>query len=291
MAEGPGADQAPRQAGDQPAGPSSERAQRHGAAPGKGNTPARTPLTTYKRWYNSNRPGKRERAAGETSRGIPLPENLRWEKGDLKGKGKAKGKERKGKGKGLESKGKETGKEQGGKGPGKTPPPPPLAKKRPLVTEPGPSAKARQEPDAEYSYYSESDAEPKASASEARPSAKFLQLIKEGAQARQKGREEPAAAAAVAAKPEPSSSESSSECVRVNQPKLEPSTPGVNQEKEDQVSTEEARQAMAEMEIEPTLSAQCPEDTQRLSKPYQRHVAQHRRFWSHRARKLGAAHW
>ena len=173
MAEGPGADQAPRQAGDQPAGPSSERAQRHGAAPGKGNTPARTPLTPYKRWYNSNRPGKRERAAGETSRGIPLPENLRLEKGDLKGKGKAKGKE-KGKGKGLESKGKEAGKEQGGKGLGKTPPPPPPAKKRPLVTEPGPSAKARQEPDAEYSYYSESDAEPKASASEARPSAKFF---------------------------------------------------------------------------------------------------------------------
>ena len=51
----------------------------------------------------------------------------------------------------------------------------------------------------EYSHYSESDAEPKALASEARPSAKFLQLIKEGAQARQKAREEPAAAAAVAA--------------------------------------------------------------------------------------------
>ena len=67
-----------------------------------------------------------------------------------------------------------------------------------------------------------------ASASEGRPSAKFLQLIKEGAQARQKGRKEPAAAAAVAAKPEPSSSESSSECERVNQPKLEPCTPGVN---------------------------------------------------------------
>ena len=137
MAEGPGADQVPSQAGDQPAGPSSERPHRHGAAPGKGNTPARTPLTPYKRWYNSNRPGKRERAAGETSRGIPLPENLRLEKGDLKGKGKPKGKD-KGKGKGPESKGKEAGKEQGGKGLGKTPPPPPPAKKRPLVTEPGP---------------------------------------------------------------------------------------------------------------------------------------------------------
>ena len=259
MAEGPGADQVPSQAGDQPAGPSSERPHRHGAAPGKGNTPARTPLTPYKRWYNSNRPGKRERAAGETSRGIPLPENLRLEKGDLKGKGKPKGKD-KGKGKGPESKGKEAGKEQGGKGLGKTPPPPPPAKKRPLVTEPGPSAKARQEPDAEYSYYSESDAEPKASASEARPSAKFLQLIKEGAQARQKGREEPAAAAAAAAKPEPSSSESSSESERINQPKLEPCTPGVNQEKEDRASTEEARQAMAEMEIEPTEPADSPRD-------------------------------
>ena len=258
MAEGPGADQAPRQAGDQPAGPSSERPHRHGAAPGKGNTPARTPLTPYKRWYNSNRPGKRERAAGETSRGIPLPENLRLEKGDLKGKGKPKGKE-KGKGKGLVSKGKEAGEEQGGKGLEKTPPPPPPAKKRPLVAEPGPSAKARQEPDAEYSYYSESDAEPKASTSEARPSAKFLQLIKEGAQARQKGLKEPAAAAAPAAKPEPSSSESSSESERI-QPKLEPCTPGDNQEKKDRASTEEARQARAEMEIEPTEPADSPRD-------------------------------
>ena len=184
----------------------------------KRNTPARTPLTPYKRWYNTNRPGKRERAAGETSRGIPLPESLRLEKGDPKGKGNAKGKERKGKVKGFESKGKETGKEKGGKRPGKTPPPPPPAKKRPLVTEPGPSAKARQEQDAEYSYYSESDAEPRASASEARPSGKFLQLIKEGAQARQRGREEPAAAAAAAAKPEQSSSESSSACEEANQP-------------------------------------------------------------------------
>ena len=92
MAESPGEGQAPGQAGDQPAEPSSESAQRHGAAPGKGNTPARTPLTPYKRWYNTNRPGKRERAAGETSRGIPLPESLRLEKGDPKGKGNAKGK-------------------------------------------------------------------------------------------------------------------------------------------------------------------------------------------------------
>ena len=50
MAESPGEGQAPGQAGDQPAEPSSESAQRHGAAPGKGNTPARTPLTPYKRW-------------------------------------------------------------------------------------------------------------------------------------------------------------------------------------------------------------------------------------------------
>ena len=253
MAESPGEGQAPGQAGDQPAEPSSESAQR-------GNTLARTPLTPYKRWYNTNRPGKRERAAGETSRGIPLPESLRLEKGDPKGKGNAKGKERKGKVKGFESKGKEKGKETGGKRPGKTPPPPPPAKKRPLVTEPGPSAKARQEQDAEYSYYSESDAEPKASASEARPSEKFLQLIKEGAQARQRGREEPAAAAAAAAKPEPSGSESSSDREEANQPEPEPNKPGVNQEKEDQASTEEARQAMADMEIEPTEPADSPCD-------------------------------
>ena len=151
-----------------------------------------------------------------------------WKRETLKAKKNAKGKERKGKAKGIESKGKEKGKETGGKGPGKTPPPLPPAKKRPLVTEPGPSAKARQEQDAEYSYYSESDAEPKASASEARPSEKFLRLIKEGAQARQRGREEPAAAAAAAAKPEQSSSESSSDCEEANQPEPEPNKPGVN---------------------------------------------------------------
>ena len=129
------------------------------------------------------------------------------------------------------------------------------------MTEPGPSAKARQGQDAEYSYYSESDAEPKASASEARRSEKFLRLIKEGAQARQRGREEPAAAAAAAAKPaEQSGSESSSDCEEANQPEPEPSKPGVNQEKEDQASTEEARQAMADMEIEPTEPADSPRD-------------------------------
>ena len=183
-----------------------------------------------------------------------------WKRETLKAKEMPKAKKEKAKSKVLRAKGKKKGKEKGGKRPGKTPPPPPPAKKRPLVTEPGPSAKARQEQDAEYSHYSESDAEPKASASEARPSEKFLQLIKEGAQARQRGREEPAAAAAAAAKPEPSSSESSSACEEANQPEPEPNKPGVNQEKEDQASTEEARQAMADMEIEPTEPADSPRD-------------------------------
>ena len=43
---------------------------------------AKAPLSDYKQWYNRNRPGKRERAAGETSRNVPMPPQL------LAGKGK-----------------------------------------------------------------------------------------------------------------------------------------------------------------------------------------------------------
>ena len=157
MAEGPGDDQAPRQAGDQPAGPSSERAQRHGAAPGKGNTPARTPLrhtnagTTLTAQASGN--VQLVKPAGASR----FRKTFAWKKETLKAKRRPKAKKKEGKV--LRAKGrKQEG--QGGKGLGKTPPPPPPAKKRPLVTEPGPSAKARQETDAEYSYYSESDADP-----------------------------------------------------------------------------------------------------------------------------------
>ena len=70
MAESPGEGQAPGQAGDQPAEPSSESAQRHGAAPGKGNTPARTPLTPYKRWTTPTAQAsvnvRQEKPAGES---------------------------------------------------------------------------------------------------------------------------------------------------------------------------------------------------------------------------------
>ena len=42
---------------------------------------AKTPLTEYKKYYNRNRPGKRERAAGQTSRNLPVPPEVWAEKG------------------------------------------------------------------------------------------------------------------------------------------------------------------------------------------------------------------
>ena len=69
-----------------PAEPGSSSA---GPQEGKGQrTPrpkAKTPLTEYKKYYNRNKPGKRERAAGETSRNLPVPPEVWAEKG--KGKG------------------------------------------------------------------------------------------------------------------------------------------------------------------------------------------------------------
>ena len=110
-----------------------------------------TPLTEYKKWYNRNRPGKKERQEGAKARGIPLPPGV-WPGSDAKGKS-SKGKD-KGKGKGKE-KGKQDKGEQGkGKGqPGKVggrPPP----RKRPAaaLVEPGNSQRPAEEQD--YSYYS-----------------------------------------------------------------------------------------------------------------------------------------
>ena len=63
--EGPGEHQEQDNADDEPAQASSswERPssswERPGARPG--NTPAKQPLTEYKKWYNRNRPGKKER--------------------------------------------------------------------------------------------------------------------------------------------------------------------------------------------------------------------------------------
>ena len=105
-------------AGDEPAQASSSW-ERPGARPG--NTPAKQPLSDYKKWYNSNRPGKKERQAGAKARGIPPPPGV------LKGHD-TKGKDSKGKGKGKE-KGKQykgvpgKGKGQPGKVGGRTPPP------------------------------------------------------------------------------------------------------------------------------------------------------------------------
>ena len=52
---------------------------------GKGQRPprpkAKAPLSEYKQWYNRNRTGKRERAAGETSRNLPMPPEVLAEKG------------------------------------------------------------------------------------------------------------------------------------------------------------------------------------------------------------------
>ena len=133
--DGPGENQEPDNAGEEPAQASSSW-ERPGARPG--NTPARQPLTEYKKWYNRNRPGKKERQEGAKARGIPPPPGVL--KGhDTKGKD-SKGKE-KGKDKGKQYKGVPgKGKGQPGKVGGRTPPPPP-PRKRPAaaLVQPGDS--------------------------------------------------------------------------------------------------------------------------------------------------------
>ena len=160
--DGPGDNQEPDNAGEEPAQASSSW-ERPGARPG--NTPARQPLTEYKKWYNRNRPGKKERQEGAKARGIPPPPGVL--KGqDAKGKdskGKEKGKE-KGKDKGKQYKGEPgKGKGQPGKVGGRTPPPPP-PRKRPAaaLVEPGDSRNPADEQ--EYSYYSTEEEGPQAKA-------------------------------------------------------------------------------------------------------------------------------
>ena len=65
-AKDPGENQGTDQAGAIPAEPASGSTGGPGVVPG--NTPARKELTDYKKWYNKNRPGKRERAKGEVER-------------------------------------------------------------------------------------------------------------------------------------------------------------------------------------------------------------------------------
>ena len=137
--DGPGENQEQENAGEEPAQASSswERPssswERPGARPG--NTPARQPLTEYKKWYNRNRPGKKERQEGAKARGIPPPPGV-FKGCDAKGKdskGKEKGKE-KGKDKGKQGKAEQgKGKGQPGRVGGRTPPHPHHAKDLPQV--------------------------------------------------------------------------------------------------------------------------------------------------------------
>ena len=182
--DGPGEHQEQDNADDEPAQASSswERPssswERPGARPG--NTPAKQPLTEYKKWYNRNRPGKKERQEGAKARGIPLPPGV-WPGSDAKGKsskGKDKGKG-KGKEKGKQDKGEQgKGKGQPGKVGGRTPPPPP-PRKRPAaaLVEPGDSQRPAEEQD--YSYYSTEEEGPQAKARiDLVPNPAFLEQIR-----------------------------------------------------------------------------------------------------------------
>ena len=119
MAESPGEGQAPGQAGDQPAEPSSESAQRHGAAPGKGNTPARTPLTPYKRWTTPTAQAsvnvRQEKPAGESH----FRKACAWKRETLKAKEMPKAKKEKAKSRVLRAKGKKKERRREEKGQGR----------------------------------------------------------------------------------------------------------------------------------------------------------------------------
>ena len=204
--DGPGENQEQDNAGEEPAQASSswERLssswERPGARPG--NTPARQPLTEYKKWYNRNRPGKKERQEG-VLKGY-----------DAKGKdskGKEKGKE-KGKDKGKQYKGEQgKGKGQPGKVGGRTPPPPP-PRKRPAaaLVEPGDSQNPADEQD--YSYYSTEEEGPQSKARiQLVPNPAFIEQIRAGAQARRQGQAQGQAAAPQGPAGEPSSDSSTSD--------------------------------------------------------------------------------
>ena len=209
--------------------------ERPGARPG--NTPARQPLTEYKKWYNRNRPGKKERQEGAKARGIPPPPGV-FKGCDAKGKegkGKDKGKE-KGKGKGKEQgkqgKGEQgKGKGQSGRVGGRTPPPPP-PRKRPAaaLVEPGDSQNPADEQD--YSYYSTEEEGPQAKARlELIPNPAFLQQIRAGAEARRQGQAQGQVAAPQGPAGEPSSDGSSSD-EEDDMPDTSAPNPGENQDRE-----------------------------------------------------------
>ena len=268
--EGPGEDQ--EQDNEEPAQASSswERPSSSWERPGDrpGNTPARQPLSEYKKWYNRNRPGKKERQEGAKARGIPLPPGVRpeFEAKGKSSKGKEKGKG-KGKEKGKQDKG-EQGKGQGlpGKGGGRTPPPPP-PRKRPAaaLVEPG----DRQQPadEQEYSYYSTEEEGPQAKARiDLVPNPAFLAEIQAAAEARRQGQRQGQVAAPQGPAGEPSSDGSSSD-EEDDMPDRPGPTPGENQEREAHKRKEPPR-SPTEPATSPREESHTPgEDQEEVAQP------------------------
>ena len=247
--QGPGENQEQRHSDAQP-----ERASSSWEGPGgrPGNTPARAPLSDYKKWYNSNRPGKKERQAGAKSRGLAPPPGV------FKGLGK-KGKDLKGKDKGKE-KGKqpkgEPGKGKGasGKKGGRTPPPPP-PRKRPAaaLVEPGDANNPAEEQ--QYSYYSTEEEGPQAKAKpKVDPPSAFQAQVRAAAIARRQGQERNRAAAPQGPDGEPSSDSSTSS--EDDQPDDSAPKPGEDQDMDVKEDEEATHQAKEDQLLSPTEPAQ-----------------------------------
>ena len=249
--QGPGENQEQRHSGAQP-----EQASSSWEGPGgrPGNTPARAPLSDYKKWYNSNRPGKKERQAGAKSRGLAPPPGV------FKGLGK-KGKDLKGKDKGKE-KGKqpkgEPGKGKGasGKKGGRTPPPPP-PRKRPAaaLVEPGDGNNPAEEQ--QYSYYSTEEEGPQAKAKpKVDPPSAFQAQVRAAAVARRQGQERSRAAAPQGPDGEPSSdSSTSSEDDKPDDPAPKPGEDQDMDVKEDEEATHQANKDQLLSPTEPAQSS------------------------------------
>ena len=267
--DGPGEHQEQDNADDEPAQASSswERPssswERPGARPG--NTPAKQPLTEYKKWYNRNRPGKKERLEGAKARGIPLPPGV-WPGSDAKGKsskGKDKGKG-KGKEKGKQDKGEQgKGKGQPGKVGGRTPPPPP-PRKRPAaaLVEPGDSQRPAEEQD--YSYYSTEEEGPQAKARiDLVPNPAFLEQIRAGTEARGQGQRQGQVAAPQGPAGEPSSEGSSSD-----EEDDRPANPGENQDRDVNKRKEPPPRSPTEPATSPREESPSPgEDQEEATQP------------------------
>ena len=229
----------------------------HDLVPDQGTPLPNNHSQNYKKWYNSNRPGKKERQAGAKARGIPPPPGV------LKGHD-TKGKDRKGKEKGKE-KGKQykgvpgKGKGQPGKVGGRTPPPPP-PRKRPAaaLVQPGDSQNPADEQ--EYSYYSTEEEGPQAKAKvQLKPNPAFMEHLRAGAAARRQGQEKGQAAAPQGPAGEPSSDSSTSDAeddMPVSPvPKL-----GEDQDMEATKDDEATHQASKEPLLSPTEPATSPRD-------------------------------